>query len=548
LGGIVRAVSDGNSDLGIPTIGDGTISLYLTAFAKYAGNYTNYSFFINTYISGGFIAECIYGLLTYIVVMFRDYFVVVAVIFFVPLAMEGIFQLRGGSIVLRKKGHIKKNSANVEDKVADEADGAKKATDSMSHHKVYHVGTMKINLNKEADAIAAVPIAQAAPAPLTINDLLQVNAGTKKLDIKKIDQETISATKKILTSDLKVSAPYTASVPDEKIKDETTDGYDVNHKFALDIIAKINDVIKAHELNIKFVTLTTMPLYSLFKYQGSDESEIEKLLEYKREFSKAIDLEKFAISLKGKVATFELKNPKPFKIALRSVNNTEVMLLGIDTERKPIALDNSDVSNLAIFGKQGSGASMLLSNVITAYVKTIDLKNNHIYILACDDAPRTVSNIYSDLIYLKDHIYRGSKNSIQQLEKMIEEDITKQHFIIIEDFNKIIEKDLVNRDKIIALSVKVAKAGGKLFLTSKVASNIVANPELLSKLDAFVVFAVETDAESERLIESSQASTLHGNGDGYLLVKSNGKIRFQACYTGAHELKQIIMALNEKYK
>lgn len=547
-----------------PINGFFNFSKYFDAFTDYSKHYNDYSKFYNYYIpanpndsqstyyfNGGLIAEVVYAAVALFINKTMDEFLFIFIIvFFTPFLVEGILMLRKN---IHKNGPGKEKTSFLSSAMR---------PDIGERHKVLKIGTKKINIEKATKKIPILPVLKTASVFLPVTKPVEENVlavpetpnkKTKKIDTNDLKFPTKKVTKGVKANrtseinELKAPVNYSIIAPNSDVKDETEVEYDANYNFALTIVQKINALIKKENLNITFISIFTMPLYSRIKYEGIDAAEVEKFLDYKKELKGIVDLDRFFLTFKENVAHFEVTNPIPLKISIHAINDTkDLLFLGVDDNRRPLALDE-DVYSLGIYGKAGSGTSMLLSNIIASYSQNYDLTMANYSILSCEKNVKTIGAIYSDVNILKSHIYIGLDNVCKQIERLLASDLNKHTFIVIEDYNLLVEHNISWKPKLIALIQKVNAARGKIIISAKAIDEDSGSLEILTALSSYVGFWVSSEQESYMLINSDQASKLHGNGDGFLLVQNNDKIRFQSCYMNATELKLIFDELNKKY-
>ncbi len=107
-----------------------------------------------------------------------------------------------------------------------------------------------------------------------------------------------------------------------------------------------------------------------------------------------------------------------------------------------------------------------------------------------------------------------------------------------------------NRDILLKLLSDDAKRSGiKVILYTPNSDNDTYNTDIPEHIDSFFVFKTIDEVTSRFFLNSSMANKLLGNGDGFLLQKSDhSKMRIQCCYINKEELVKTVKLISSFYK
>jgi hypothetical protein len=521
---------------------NGYMPAFFDNFKKYSQNFKNYdNGFFNPYVSGGFFAETFYTLVTYILVYLLSSFLRFSIIgVFVILLIEAI-------VLFRHRYHLTKQQ-------------------KQNSTKVYHVGSSNAIITQEENVnTTPIPINVALPPPpppqstiasplLTHHQIADIK---KKSPTMRIDPNALNRLK-MKTRIIPLTDQTSDVAPNDKLViDENADSYNVNQKYVLSIIEKINTVITKNKFPLAFVRYTIMPTYSIIYYQAPSPSAAELTFKHKETYVRGVELEKIIIGVRDNQVSFEITNIKPFKVSMNVLDIIDHRLLGIDVNRKPIALDN-EINSVCVFGRAGSlpkaekyipgsGSTMLLSNMIYSIIKKNDLAKTNLIIISPGDKPDTITQIYRELNIVNNNIAKGYDESIARIKQLAHMHVIDPSFyVVIENFNILLEKDPQNKDLLISLIKKINAKRGFIVMMAKTFIPDANMKEVVDHVNANIIFALSTLEQSNLLINSDLATKLNGNGDGYALVKDKVKVRFQTCYVDRLELNAYIDELNAK--
>jgi DNA segregation ATPase FtsK/SpoIIIE-like protein len=322
---------------------------------------------------------------------------------------------------------------------------------------------------------------------------------------------------------------------------------------------EIDAILHSYGINFSNSKVNIMPLFSQIIYTIEDESLVEKIFRLKNEIIKKINFDNINISSKGTKVFFDLPNRFKTSISIKKaltaskVNFVGKILLGTDIDHDTIFIDTKKYKNAIIFGKIGSGSSMLLSSMIISTLYTNKPSELECIILSASSNGKTINDMFSDLPH---EIYKpslGVDACIAMIHKILAELQYKKEkmLIVIDDFDLIIKQSIHNRELIIKLLTECKQQGSFVILSSKTVSNNSASNDILNLIDIKIILQLASETESINIINSLQAVQLFGKGDGYVLFENKNKTRFQSCYTNAQEIKaysEIIINFYKNYK
>jgi S-DNA-T family DNA segregation ATPase FtsK/SpoIIIE len=140
----------------------------------------------------------------------------------------------------------------------------------------------------------------------------------------------------------------------------------------------ITKFLKNIDVKANYEKTTIMPLFMEITFEVEDKAMIDEILHHQQEILKELGVELFNITFKNNLINFEIPLANPSKISIKSVltslskiNNNQAVI-GVDYESAPILLDINRMPRTIIVGKKGSGAAMLLSNIVgsLAYINS----------------------------------------------------------------------------------------------------------------------------------------------------------------------------------
>lgn len=405
------------------------------------------------------------------------------------------------------------------------------------------------------------------------------------LDEKKPEDELngIKKDKKINIFDLnsiKMEAMNNAqpTPPLSFLTDTSIDNYHKNIEKSAKLIKELNKFINDNNIALSFVTSNVMPLYCEYVYKFSDEEQINKLIHLKKDLLNIFKTDKINFAVKGTKITVEVFNKVSSKISIKNVLtllksiNPNLAAVGTTYSGINVSYDFHVSPSTLIIGKPGSGAIMQVSSLILSHVylnTPDDLK-----ILLCSCREEKIFESFSGLNHLISSPTSNQNETNACLSSLIDDlkqrqtTISKAHCSNLDTYNQKNPGSKLNKILVVLFDVdqflnetpnnvallqellsRDAKACGiEAILYAQTIDSYLWSEELQKNISSYFVFKTDDENVSKLFLNSPKALNLFGNGDGFMLLKSDRtKTRIQSCYVNKEELVETIKIINTFY-
>ncbi len=401
---------------------------------------------------------------------------------------------------------------------------------------------------------------------------------TDELKPKIRDRKIIKATNKQVCENASSNSQAHPSI--SLLSDTTQDNHQFNQKFAEQVANLLVETLNKNDIIINEPTVTIAPLYSVIKFEYTDDFMMEQIIKLETQIKKATGLEKYIISYKGTIASLEFKNKKPSKIGFKRALETSVqslekgeIIFALDEKFEGFKFNIFDLNNILIIGKKGSGSTVVLSNILMCggYLNNPDELEVEIYSIYTNSSisifetmvhTTTYVEVNFEKIIHKLHILNDDINiritelnnngfeNFEQYELNKPEDLTfKRKVVAISCFDSLLRDSYQNQELLTNILSNSKKAGVSIILTANNVNNDSLNPKLINYINARFVLQLENEFESVRLFDDYRANKICGPGD--ILFDNNGKgikARLQSCYLNEKELQYNIDLINTFYE
>lgn len=240
------------------------------------------------------------------------------------------------------------------------------------------------------------------------------------------------------------------------------------------------------------------------------------------------------------------------------------LALGIDGTGKKLITDLTKIPHLLIAGATGSGKSVFLNTCIMSLIHSnncglclIDCKRvefstyDGIITLSAPVAytPDAAAKLLNDLCYTMDCRYkdmqRVNARNIQEYNKKADK---KMQYIVcfIDEINDLLMHDKKTLEPLILRIAQLGRAAGiHLVIATQRPSSDCLSGLIKANIPGRVAFSVSSKIDSQVIINTPGAESLHGNGDGiYINPKNSDSIRFQAPFIDTEYINQTIEFYN----
>ncbi|MCF0227532.1 MAG: hypothetical protein HUJ52_01795 [Malacoplasma sp.] len=367
------------------------------------------------------------------------------------------------------------------------------------------------------------------------------------------------------------------------LTDTSIDNYAINRGIAENVSDGIKQLGIKLNIQLKHVKTIVMPLYSEVAYKVARTDVIKKILDNQVELSNLTKLKEFNISIKGNIIKVEYANKVASKVSIKSIlsthnvsKNAGNLLLGICPDNKALFLNLFKQPSILIAGTKGSGASMLLSNMLCTYAYlnrpdnkfAILAKNDNAILANFNNLPHTdyvakvdyttnnVSDIlhdFSDAIDRRLDVYKSLEiddfDQYNKYCKKVHQKPEERKTLVFCDFNEVVANNYEYTSLIQKILLNGYRCGIYIIILTNFVNEEVLQAPIYKNINTKIILRLSSEKESLALFESHRGIQLFGNGDGYIYGKSpDEKLRFQSCYLNQDELSQISEIINNFYK
>lgn len=293
----------------------------------------------------------------------------------------------------------------------------------------------------------------------------------------------------------------------------------------------------------------------------------------------------FALELpvenREKVTLLSVMNSEPFRafkklLKLSNFYNGLPIALGMDSIGKPLIADFTKFPHLLIAGATGSGKSVSVSNIITNFLM---LHSPATLELLLVDAKMVELSAFEKVKHLKRPIVYTYKDTLEFLDLLFEEMSKRMELfkslgvkeiseynkknqdkplpfivLVIDEYAELMAqapaedvKNAVFGNKISRLGQLARFAGIALLLSTQRPDAKVITPLLRANIPTRIGFAVSSRTNSQIILDSNDAASLLGKGDG-IFAFNGSAVRFQNCYVSPEEIEGIVKWWDKNYK
>jgi DNA segregation ATPase FtsK/SpoIIIE-like protein len=327
----------------------------------------------------------------------------------------------------------------------------------------------------------------------------------------------------------------------------------INMGFADDCAKKISDVLEQYKISVKKEPkINVMPIFTQIIYNIEDD-KVDDVLKLQNDIASKLTITKFVIFVKGNNVIFELINKQPSKVSLKSilkkVGHKDRLPIGEDIDKKPVFLDLEKNHSAIVLGRVGSGIATVLTNLLVSYAYVNNPKQYEIVLISTEKGSKGLINNFGKIPHIKSGVVYGNNNIATFIKKVNSGTYSKDNLLILfDDFSKYTANSNVDRELLIDL-IKKANNSSKInvVLFSNVVDNNSAGDDIYNSIKCKYILKTNTQNESIAILNSPQAYSLYGSGDGYYLNPENEKSRIQVCYMGGKELQNIVEIISFFY-
>ena len=398
-------------------------------------------------------------------------------------------------------------------------------------------------------------------------DELNVDKKDKKIESQKTSLIKIEARK-----EEQVTPPLSF------LTDSGSDYYHKNKERINKSLKAIKKLFEEKEIKLPLKSLKVMPAFSELTFKVTSDECVRKLMFFKTELLDALKSDSLEFFIKKDELVIEIKNKYVSKVSMKEVlisnkTNSNIAVVGATYNDQTITYDFNKGPMVYITGKQGSGAVMQICSLILSslYLNTPDKLN----LILCSPSEEKVFDSYASLPHLQCPPLTSLNETINKflmLNETINERIAffektktknldeynktqmsgKLPYIMVVLFNAeaFAKSSNNNRDILFKLLSDDAKRSGiRVILYTPNSDNDTYNTDIPEYIDSFFVFKTIDEVTSRFFLNSSMANKLLGNGDGFLLQKSDhSKMRIQCCYINKEELSKTVKLISSFYK
>ncbi len=362
------------------------------------------------------------------------------------------------------------------------------------------------------------------------------------------------------------------------LTDTGVDNYQRNIEKSVKVIKDLNNFIQKNNIGLAFVTSNIMPLYCEYIYKFTDEDQINKLIHLKKELLEIFSTNQINFAVKGAKITIEVLNKQPSKISIKNVLTSEkkltkdIVAVGSTYSQMNVTYDFKTSPSTLIVGKPGSGAIMQVSSLILSHVYLNSPKD--LKILLCSCREQKIFESFSGL----DHLISSPTSTQSETNtcltsllddlKLRQKTISKSHCSDIDTYNKNNQENKLNKILVVLfdvdqflnetpnniailkelLSTDAKICGVEVILYAQSIDSYLWNEDFQKNISSYFVFKTSDENVSKLFLNSPKALNLFGNGDGFMLLKSDRtKTRIQSCYVNKEELIETIKIINTFY-
>lgn len=396
-------------------------------------------------------------------------------------------------------------------------------------------------------------------------EIVDNNISEVKTHKKDIKQEIISRREIERNAD-----DYTNITPTlEFITDTSVDLFKKHQDFAKDISKLINKFFKRNHIVFRQDKTEFMPSFVEFNYEVQKNTDIEKILNRQNEFAQTIKCRDFNLHFKGNILKVEVELREYAKVGIRrtcdmlkSPNQLTIpFAINVSNMLEPIDLKTSPVN--LIVGKNGSGSSMAQAEAIATLAYMNDPKFLEMIIITDKDdktlnkfnaLPHVIGSVINDSLDAL-NILNEAKTKMQQRIRKVDEvearDIHEYNNLVdpnlripnllisISNLEKFARENIQIIELISELSQNSDKSGIYLLLNARRIPSDFVNYKFYNNITTKIVLRTDAEYESQILMKSSRAMSLHGSGDAFI-IKGNSKKRVQIANINQDDISHIV--------
>ena len=274
----------------------------------------------------------------------------------------------------------------------------------------------------------------------------------------------------------------------------------------------------------------------------------------------------------------EVPNRQPSTVALRPVLESErfykkrdkplALPLGRDVSGEPLIADLGSMPHLLIAGTTGSGKSIMLAAMTTAFVmnnppdrvKLVLLDPKMVELSRFNGLPHLLGPVETDLDRIIG-VLRWATREMDRRYKLLEKEAARnleiynrglgrrrkdEHLpyivIIIDEIGDLMMQRPDETERALTRLAQMARAVGiHLMVATQRPSVDVITGLIKANFPARISFAVASGIDSRVILDYTGAETLMGRGDMlFLAADASGPIRIQGCYVSDEEVNAVV--------
>ncbi len=251
---------------------------------------------------------------------------------------------------------------------------------------------------------------------------------------------------------------------------------------------------------------------------------------------------------------FALETPTPERITIyRSNYNNELkmggdLIIGVDTQNRPIIKNITDLTHLLVAGTVGSGKSVILHNFITSLLDAKIIDTPKLYLI---DPKGNEFNIYKNHTSVTDNIYKikilfnnlieemnARNKKLAELNKQKNTGEFEKIVVVIDELADIVMQDEETKPLLIRLLQKSRSAGIHFIIATQSPRAKLLDGLMLANLPSRLALTCASVRESMLILGHSGAEKLTGKGDAIFKAQDTiQEIRVQAPFTDITKIK-----------
>jgi S-DNA-T family DNA segregation ATPase FtsK/SpoIIIE len=338
---------------------------------------------------------------------------------------------------------------------------------------------------------------------------------------------------------------------------------------------KIEDALKSFEIEGHITEITPGPIITMYEFQPGPGVRVQKLMSASTDLAMTLGAPAVRIvaPIPGKsVAGIEVPNLDKEDIVLRDVFELTIdkarsqrlpLVLGKDSEGKPICEDLSRMPHLLIGGATSMGKSVLVNSILTSLLCRFSPDDLRLIIV---DPKLVEFKIFEDIPHLLLPIVNETKDASQALKWAVAE--TKRRYllmqklaaknidgynakspeeklpyivIIIDELAELMmtaKKDV--EQSIVRLTQLARAAGLHLIMATQRPSADVVTGLIKSNCPSRAALRVASNADSRIILDTQGAEQLLGRGDMFFTSAGPmGLRRMQSCFVSDSEIERV---------